>query len=196
MTARFVYWMNTSLDLRIQQHPGEQGGGSWLRITELLHREFNARARDLALMVQGRIIFETMEQFWPAARDNATLPGFLREYGQIWTAAPKIMVSRTRTEAEHNTTVLGGNDAINQLGRIREKSFGYVGVGGANLASQLLAAGFLDELWLFTHPVLLGTGRPLFDSVDQPIHLELLEQQSYGHGVTLHRYAVDTTADK
>jgi hypothetical protein len=52
MMGRFVCLMNVSLDLRIEQVPGDNGAGDWLRIDEELHREFNAQARALALMVQ------------------------------------------------------------------------------------------------------------------------------------------------
>jgi hypothetical protein len=45
MMGRFLYWMNVSLDLRIEQVPGDAGAGEWLRIDEELHREFNARAK-------------------------------------------------------------------------------------------------------------------------------------------------------
>ena len=63
-------------------------------------------------------------------------------------------------------------------------------VGGAGLATQLLQAGLLDEMLLFTHPTILGFGRPLFDNYDRPIDLELLEQRSFEQGVTMHRYAI------
>ncbi len=43
---------------------------------------------------------------------------------------------------------------------------------------------------LFTHPVVLGHGRPLFDRHNGVLELDLLEQASYDRGVTLHRYAV------
>ena len=78
--GRFVYWMNVSLDLRIEAAPGEEGGGSWLRIGESLHREFNARARALSLMVEGRTIYETMEAYWPDAPNDAALPDYLPRY--------------------------------------------------------------------------------------------------------------------
>jgi hypothetical protein len=32
MAGRFVYWMNVSLDLKIERDPGEEGGGDWMRI--------------------------------------------------------------------------------------------------------------------------------------------------------------------
>jgi dihydrofolate reductase len=191
MSGRFVYWMNVSIDLRIEHAAGEEGGGDWLRIAEPLHREFNARAQALTLMVQGRTIYETMEAFWPAARHDDTLPDYAREYGEIWTSTPKVLVSRTRTDAGHNTRIIGRDgDAIEALARIRGDTDGDIGVGGATLATQLLRAGLLDELMLFTHPVVLGSGRPLFDDHDEPLELDLLEHGSFDQGVTLHRYAV------
>jgi dihydrofolate reductase len=190
VSGRFVYWMNVSVDLRVEHAAGEQGGGEWMRIGERCHREFNARARALSAMVHGRVIYETMEGFWPRARDDASLPDYLREYGEIWTAMPKVLVSRTRTTAANNTSIIGGDDAIERLAAFRAGTEGDIGVGGATLATQLLRAKLLDELMLFTHPVVLGSGRPLFDNQDAPAELDLLEHQSFDDGVTLHRYAV------
>jgi dihydrofolate reductase len=188
--GRFVYWMNVSLDLKIESAPGDHDAGNWLRITERLHREFNRRARDLALFVEGRIIYEMMDPFWPNARTDESQPDFIREYGEIWTSTSKVLVSRTRESAEHNTTIIGGDDAIDQLARLRAETDGAIGVGGANGATQLLRAELLDELLLFTHPVILGTGRPLFDDQLDRLDLDLIEQASFDEGVTLHRYAV------
>ena len=188
--GRFMYWMNVSLDLRIEQVPGDHGAGEWLRITEELHREFNTRARNLALMVQGRIVHELMEEYWPRARQDESLPDVLREYGEIWCVAPKVLVSRTRTSAEYNTRIIGGDDAIEQLAVLRDQTEGTIGVGGAMLATQLLRAGLLDELLLFTHPSILGFGRPLFDDYDRPIDVDLLEQRTFESGVTMHHYAI------
>lgn len=188
--GRFVYWMNVSLDLKIEAAAGENGGGSWLRIGVGLHREFNARARALSLGVEGRVIYEVMEQYWPAVRHDESADEVLREYGAIWTDMPKVLVSRTRTHADHNTRIIGGDDAIAQLAAVRAATDGDIGVGGAALATQLLEAHLLDELLLFTHPVVLGAGRPLFDRIDEPLQLDLLEQATYEGDVTLHRYAV------
>lgn len=193
MSGRFVYWMNVSVDLKIEYARGEAGGGNWMRIGESLHREFNARAQAMSLMVEGRTIYETMEAFWPGARNDETLPGYLREYGEIWTSAPKVLVSRTRTSAQYNTRIIGGDDAIEQLATVRADTDGDIGVGGATLATQLLRAGLLDEVLLFTHPVILGSGRPLFDDQDGPAQLDLIEQRLFEDSVTLNRYQVRGT---
>jgi dihydrofolate reductase len=190
--------MNVSLDLFIDREPGEHGdleGPDWVRIDEPLHREFNARARAMSMMVEGRTVYEMMDPFWPNARGDASLPDYLREFGEIWTNTPKVLVSRTRKAAGHNTRIVGGDDAIPELAALRREADGDIGVGGATLATQLLGANLLDELLLFTHPAVLGAGRPLFDSLDRggvdgPLQLDLLEQKSFDNGVTMHRYAV------
>ena len=193
--GRFVYAMNVSLDLRIEQVPGDNGAGEWLRIDEELHREANARTRELAMIAHGRVMYEVMEEYWPRSREDASLPDFLREYGEMWTAIPKVLVSRTRTSADHNTRIIGGDDAIEQLAVLRAETEGTIAVGGAALATQLLRAGLLDELLLTTHPSILGFGRPLFDDDDLPLDLELLDQQSFRSGVTMNRYAILKEAD-
>ena len=186
----FVYGMNVSLDLRIEQVPGDNGAGEWLRIEEELHSAWNARARESALMVQGRVLYEIMEEYWPRARSDESLPAYMREYAEIWMAAPKVLVSRTRTAAEHNTRIIGGDDLIDQLAALRDATDGRIDLGGATIATLALRAGLLDELVLATHPTYLGFGRPLFDDYEMPIDLELLEHRAFSSGVTLNRYAV------
>ena len=188
--GRFSYWMNVSMDLLIEQVRGDDGAGEWLRLDDELHQEFNTRARGLALIVEGRVMYEIMEEYWPRAREDESLPRVLQEFGEIWTEAPKVLVSRTREWADHNTQIIGGNDAIEQLATLRATTDGTIGVGGAALATQLLRAGLLDELLLYTHPAILGFGRPLFDNNDRPIDLDLLGQKSFTSGVTMHRYAI------
>jgi dihydrofolate reductase len=188
--GRFMYSMNVSVDLRIEQVPGDNGAGEWLRLHEELHRECNARMRALAVMVHGRVFYETMEEYWPRAPHDASLPDFMREYGALWTAKPKVLVSRTRHSADHHTRIIGGDDAIERLAALRAETDGTIGVGGATLATQLLRAGLLDELLLFTHPSILGFGRPLFDDYDMPVDLDLIEQRTFQQGVTMHHYAI------
>jgi dihydrofolate reductase len=60
-------------------------------------------------------------------------------------------------------------------------------VGGADLASQALAAGLVDECIVFVWPVVLGAGKPAFPA-DTGLRLELLDQRRYGNGVLLLRY--------
>jgi len=42
-----------------------------------------------------------------------------------------MVVSNTRTAAQHNTRIVGGSDAIEQLSVLRANTEGLIGVGGA-----------------------------------------------------------------
>ena len=111
-------------------------------------------------MVEGRVVYEMMESAWPAAATDDSLPGFLQEFGRIWTAAPQGARLAHENQPGHNTGVVGGDNAIEQLAEIRA-DLGAIGVGGATLATALLQAGLLDELLLYVHPAVQGAGRPV-----------------------------------
>jgi dihydrofolate reductase len=53
-------------------------------------------------------------------------------------------------------------------------------VGGADLDRQLLAAGLADELRVDVMPVLLGSGRRLFDGVPPGVRLEKIGVEEAG----------------
>jgi dihydrofolate reductase len=131
-----------------------------------------------------------MEAFWPSAAEDESLPGYLREWAEIWTGAPKILVSNSRTTASHNTRIVGGPDALTQLAAVRDETEGTIAVGGATLATQLLQHELLDELLLYTHPAILGSGRPLFDELTEPLECDLLEHAEFDSGVALNRYQI------
>ena len=62
--------------------------------------------------------------------------------------------------------------------------------GGARLAATLLAAGLIDEIVLKLNPLLIGSGIPLFATVEEPILLELQSTKAYSNGVLLLSYRV------
>lgn len=76
--GRTVYWMNTSVDGFIERVGDDGGGGSWLRIGEEIHEDFNRRAAQLTLAIEGRVVYEMMEQYDAMdqlAELRATTPG-------------------------------------------------------------------------------------------------------------------------
>ena len=63
-------------------------------------------------------------------------------------------------------------------------------MGGGELGKSLLEAKVIDELGFNIHPVLLGSGIPLFHPVKRQIDLELLECSQFKNGCVLVRYRV------
>jgi dihydrofolate reductase len=63
-------------------------------------------------------------------------------------------------------------------------------MGGGELGKSLLEAGVVDEIGFNIHPVLLGSGIPLFHLMKRQIDLELLECSPFKNGCVLVRYRV------
>ena len=63
-------------------------------------------------------------------------------------------------------------------------------MGGGELAKSLFEAGLIDEIGLNVHPVLLGSGIPLFLEMTRQVDLELLESRPLKGGCVLLMYKV------
>ena len=60
--------------------------------------------------------------------------------------------------------------------------------GSSVLIQSLLAAGLIDEFWLFVFPVLLGGGKRLFGDGARSGTLELVEVKTLPTGIVVCRY--------
>jgi dihydrofolate reductase len=62
--------------------------------------------------------------------------------------------------------------------------------GGASLTTSLMNLGLVDELWLSVHPLILGSGKPLFQNIEGSIPLTLLDTKTYSTGLVSLSYAI------
>jgi dihydrofolate reductase len=62
--------------------------------------------------------------------------------------------------------------------------------GGASLTTSLLNAGMVDEFLLAIHPVILGSGKALFNGVDKRNWLKLTECKTFDNGLMQNRYSI------
>ncbi|MDL5501768.1 MAG: dihydrofolate reductase family protein, partial [Candidatus Methanoperedens sp.] len=63
-------------------------------------------------------------------------------------------------------------------------------IGSASIVQQLTNLGLIDEYHLLLHPVVLGSGKPLYKDIRQKHDLKLLEAKTFSNGVVMLRYAL------
>ncbi|HYF74188.1 MAG TPA: dihydrofolate reductase family protein, partial [Nocardioides sp.] len=81
------------------------------------------------------------------------------------------------------------------VARLKESGDGDVAVLGSGvLVHRLLQLDLVDELRLFIHPLLLGTGKRLFRDLPAPRQLELLASSTTSRGTVVVRYGVARTS--
>jgi hypothetical protein len=69
-------------------------------------------------------------------------------------------------------------------------------MGGGLLAKSLFDADLIDEVGFNIHPVLLGSGIPIFHEMNHQIDLELLECKTLKNGCVLVTYRVKPPGEK
>jgi dihydrofolate reductase len=136
----------------------------------------------------GRETYDSFAGAWP---DREADGGEDAEFAKKLGDARKIVVSRQRLEFDwRNSEQLTGElvDAVTALKG--EPGSDIAMSGSVSVVRQLLAAGLLDELHLFVHPIAVRTGARLFDD-GETIPLRLLSSQAFTTGVLYVVYARD-----
>jgi dihydrofolate reductase len=62
--------------------------------------------------------------------------------------------------------------------------------GGASLTTSLMNEGLVDEISLAVHPILLGSGKPLFSNIKGRVSLELIGSKTYPTGLASITYKI------
>lgn len=60
--------------------------------------------------------------------------------------------------------------------------------GGASLTTSFMNAGLIDEMNLAVHPIVLGTGKALFNDISARKHFTLKSSQAYSSGLVMLTY--------
>lgn len=115
----------------------------------------------------GRRTYEKMAAFWPHQPADNPVAAHLN-------ATPKYVASRTLTEAAWPGTRILSTDAVDAVRGLRAGEDGDIAVLGSGvLCRELLAEDLVDEIRLFVHPLLLGSGKRLFGELPVPRRLAL-----------------------
>src|SRR5919106_403439 len=181
--AKLMYSMNPSLDGFIS---GPDGNFDWSGPDEELHRFHNEQTGALGGHLLGRRLYETMV-YWETAHEDPAMTDYALEFAEIWKALPKVVFSKTLDEVVGNTRLAQGSIA-EEVAELQERSGKDVAIGGAELAAEAIKLGLVDDFQVFVNPVVVGGGNPFFPSLDQIVHLNLVETRTFGSRVVYLRY--------
>jgi dihydrofolate reductase len=99
--------------------------------------------------------------------------------------------SRTLSSGTDKGVEIIADDAAEFVRKLKQQEGQDICVmGGGHLAKSLFEADLIDEIGFSIHPVLLGSGIPLFYEMKRQINLELMECQRFENGCVLVTYRV------
>jgi dihydrofolate reductase len=137
------------------------------------------------------VTYQIMANFWPSATDD-TAPGADR-----MNNVPKVVFSKTLDKVEwgkwNNARLVKENVAQEITKMKQQPGKDMVIYGSANLVQNFTQLGLIDEYQLLVHPIILGSGKPLFKGMAQPVNLKLLETKTFKNGVVVLYYKPSRT---
>lgn len=136
----------------------------------------------------GRRTYEKMAAFWPYQPDDNPMARQLNR-------TPKYVASRTLIDLEWDGAQVLHGDLGQSVTDLKADGEGDIAVlGSGDLVHQLMALDLVDELRLFVHPLLLGTGTRLFRGLPAPRRLRLSSCSTTSLGTVVLGY--DVQADR
>lgn len=115
----------------------------------------------------------------------------LRSGTSAYPGVRNIIFSRTLTQAPDPNVEIVSADADGFIRDLRNQEGKDICVmGGGDLARSLFASELIDEVHLNIHPVLLGSGVPLFHGMNRHIDLALIECRPLKNGCVVLSYRV------
>lgn len=180
MRKLFVF-NHVTLDGYFVSHNGDF---TWARntIDDPEYAAFEAEnAKGDAELLFGRVTYDLMAKYWPtplAAEQAPTVAAGLNRM-------PKIVFSRTLKQASWTNTRVINGDPISAIRQLKsEPGPDMLLMGSGTIIAQLAPEGLIDEYQMMVDPVVLGSGRSMFEGIPQKLALRQTKSRSFQSGKT------------
>lgn len=186
---RIISFMHISLDGFVA---GPNGEMNWIKIDEEIFDHVGKRIREGDRALYGRVTYEMMENYWPAAGARQGASKHDIEHSKWYNGARKLVLSKTLKEKELTNTTIISDNLADRINEIKQQPGSEILLFGSPTATHaLMEQNLIDGYWLFVNPIILGRGIPLFAGIKDKVKLKLLTTRQFTSGVTELNYIVD-----
>jgi dihydrofolate reductase len=127
----------------------------------------------------GRVTYDLMASFWPtplAARSNPLVV-------ERMNALRKFVFSTTLDKVSWNNTTLLKGELATEVRKLKQQPGpNIVIMGSGSIVAQLADAGLIDEYQIVLNPLVVGSGRTLFEGVKRKLPMKLARSRAFGNG--------------
>ena len=129
-------------------------------------------------MLLGRVTYQEFAAYWPGVSSED------EPFATHMNNTPKYVVSKTLDKAEWNNSTLISGNVAEEITKLKQQPGKNIGItGSATLVQSLLQDDLLEELGLMIHPVVVGSGKRLFQEGGGPKGLKLVDSMTFSTGV-------------
>ena len=151
-----------------------------------LHQHYADLLSNADTVLYGRVTYQLME-FWRTLAENPSGEKSMDDFASIIDKIPKIVFSHTLKNVDWASSKLANRDLEEEVSELKQQTGRDILVGSRSLIIQLMKLNLIDEYQLCVHPVVAGSGLPLFENINDKTIFKLTKTKIFSGGaVTLY----------
>ena len=154
---------------------------------EEIHQHYADLLRSAGTILYGRTTYQLME-FWRTVLENPTGDKAMDDFAVAIGNIPKIIFSRTLKSVDWKSAKLASQDLDKEVLDLRQQTGKDVLVGSPGLIVALTKLNLIDEYQLCVHPLIAGSGLPLFKNISEKVMLKLIKTKTFTGGAIILYY--------
>lgn len=171
--SELVYYIASTLDGFIAHRDGSFDGFAW---DDEVVADFMADQDQFGTVIMGRKTYDV------GLKEGKTNP---------YPKLRQIVFSKTIQHSPDEAVEIVKSDPCAYVRALKTESTKPIWLcGGADLGTQLLAAGLIDSIVVKLNPVIFGAGVPLFGELNRFVSLTLKNTKTYQCGIVFLTYRV------
>jgi dihydrofolate reductase len=170
---------------------GVDGSLDWLHFSQDVQAIMADYWKDVDTMLMGRKTFQVAAAQSGGGRTRSAKKKSKQKTKQKTPALRTYVFSRSLARIDQPGVELVRTDAVEFVRDLKQRNGKDICLmGGGELATSLVAAGLVDVIGLNIHPILLGSGIPVFRDPGRRVRLRLTESRPLDGGCVLANYEV------
>lgn len=133
-------------------------------------------------LLLGRRTYDIFAAYWPTAKSD-------NEVAVPFNSTKKYVVSHAPQELSWNNSFLITGDVVGELKKLRAEDGPNLWVwGSGNLIQTLLANDLVNTMHILTYPLVIGSGKRLFEEGARPQGFKMIDSKISPAGVVIATY--------
>ena len=153
---------------------------------EEIHQHYTDLLDNADVILYGRITYQLM-QFWQTLLKNPSGEKSMDDFAIAIDKIPKIVFSHKLKNTGWDSAKLANQPIEEIVKELKQQSGKDILVGSRSIIIQLMKLNLIDEYQLCVHPVVAGSGLPLFENINDRTIFKLIKTKIFSGGaVTLY----------
>jgi dihydrofolate reductase len=161
------------------------GGMDWIIMGDERADYMVEAIKNADTLMMGRYTYQGFVS-WRDVPNNPDASEAEKTIGEQFNAMKKIVFSKSLEKADWQGTTILRDIVPEEIQELKAESGKGIRLDGSiSILQQLTKLGLIDEYRLMVHPVVLGSGKPLFE---ERVDLELIGSEQFASGVMVLTY--------